>query len=169
MRWRVIASILRIDVARGALPRGGVSRRARCGYAAWMRKPSLTVDTFVAALAVLGVTASSVGCSRGAPSVSAEPAPQSSAPLAPGAKAGSESSPVKAADEKAPEPPAQPTAAAAAAAAPSPEPVKPPSKGIVGATAVDGGKIRANDNTKNPSASCGAGSCTPDMRKGSGN
>jgi hypothetical protein len=42
---------------------------------------------------------------------------------------------------------------------------------VVGATPVDGGTggaVKANEG-KNPSASCGAGGCTPDMKKGSGN
>lgn len=148
-----------------------------------MRKPSLTVDTFVAALAVLGVTAST-GCSKAdhasvAPepaSAAASAAPKSdNAPTppaeqaAPGsgaaaAPAGDPAAAPQAADEK--KPSAQP-----ANAPPANAPSKAASGSAVSARAVDGGVNRAadGDDKKKAGMSCGAGMCSADMKKGSGN
>jgi predicted component of type VI protein secretion system len=149
-----------------------------------MRKPSLTVDTFVAALAVLGVTAS-VGCSKAdhasvAPepaSAAAPAAPKSdNAPTPPAEQAapGSAAAAAPAADPAAPQgadekkPTAQPANAPQAQAnAPS----KAASGSAVSARAVDGGVKRAadGDDKKKAGMSCGAGMCSADMKKGSGN
>lgn len=155
------------------MPRGGISRQASAGYDAAMRKPSLSLDTFVTALAVLGATASA-GCSKTTPASNASPEPPAAAaPLAapqatataPAPQAAEPAAAATAADEserKSPAPPAAPAAAPKVGAA-SP----------VGATAVDGGKPRGvGDGLKKGdkgSMSCGAGGCSPDMKKGNGN
>jgi hypothetical protein len=95
-----------------------------------MRKPTLTIDTFVAALAVLSI-GTSAGCSKAeeAKQVSAEPAP--AAPPKPLASA--------------------PTPAASVAAHP---------------IADAGADARSREDKKPGSASCGAGTCSADMKKG---
>jgi len=116
-----------------------------------MRKPSLSVDTFVAALAVLGASASN-GCSK---ADHASVAPEPAAAVAPSAPA----SKTEGAPAAAPSPEQAAPATAAAPAAP------------VAATAVDGGVRRAadTDGKKKAGMSCGAGVCSADMKKGTGN
>jgi hypothetical protein len=110
-----------------------------------MRKPSLTLETFLTALAVVGAGASA-GCSKApAPGrVTAEP--PAAAPAAPAAP-----------------PPNAPVAAPPAAA----EAV--PVATAVGATAVDAGKPAVKKGDTKGQMSCGAGGCSPDMKKGTGN
>jgi len=148
-----------------------------------MRKPSLSVDTFVAALAVLGAAAST-GCSK---ADHASVAPEPAAAVAPGAPApnaeGTPAPPAPAA------PPAQAAQATGAPGAPAADPATPnaaddsakaprPSAGAkaataspVGAADVDGGVKRAadTDGKKKAGMSCGAGMCSADMKKGTGN
>lgn len=128
-----------------------------------MRKPSLSFDTFVAALAVLNVGAlsASVGCSKAErQGVSAEPAGQDRA------AAPSPPPPSLAPASSAVEPAA--TAAATATATAVATPPAPQKTGSVTATAVDAGII----GTKKASAdaggamACGAGVCSDDMKKG---
>lgn len=148
-----------------------------------MRKPSLTMDVFVAALAVLGATAST-GCSKAEhASVAPEPA-SAAAPAAPK----SDDGPTPSAQQAAPGAGAAATPAADPAAAPlaadekkptaqpaSPPPANAPSRAASGsavtAKAVDGGVKRAadGDDKKKAGMSCGAGVCSADMKKGSGN
>ena len=121
-----------------------------------MRKPSLTVDTFVAALAVASATS---GCSK-AERASAAPEPAATAVVSPAADPA----------------PVTPAPQAAAASAPAPEsapsttsPERPakdakPSKSAVTATPVDAGS--ASDKRKADPMTCGAGGCTADMKKG---
>jgi hypothetical protein len=141
-----------------------------------MRKPSLTVDTFVAALAVLGVTAST-GCSKAEhASVAPEPAsaaapaaPKSdNAPTPPAAQA----APAPLATAAAAAPAAEPAAAPQAADAKKPNaPARAAAGSAVSGRAVDGGVNRAadGDDKKKAGMSCGAGMCSADMKKGSGN
>jgi hypothetical protein len=96
---------------------------------------SLSVDVFLAALAILSVT--TVGCRKGE---SAAPAPEAS-----GAANG----------------PAAPTPARTPLAEPALGPAA--SAAVVGA--VDAGRP-APGARKPSSASCGAGGCSPDMKKG---
>lgn len=167
---------------RGGVPRGGISRQRCTGYDASMRKPSLSLDTFVAALAVLGVTAST-GCSKAdRASVAPEPAAAVApgAPKTEGAPAAAAPPPEQAAQATgAPAPAADPAAPADARTRPStanaPAPNAPSSKAAtgsaVGATALDGGVKRAadGDDKKKAGMSCGAGTCSADMKKGTGN
>lgn len=122
-----------------------------------MRKPALTFDTFVAALAVVSATASA-GCSK------AEHAAAAPEPAAPAV--------VSSAVDP---PPATPAAQATAAPAPAPEsapskitetPAKDakPSRSAVTAIPVDAGS--ASDKKKADPMTCGAGGCTADMKKG---
>ncbi len=136
-----------------------------------MRKPSLTFDTLVAALAVLGASASA-GCSK-ADRASASPEPASGTAAAPAATA----SAAHAAEGASAIPPA---AVAAPGAPPAPEPTpqagdpstapptKQPSKTAVTATPVDGGAAtkKKADSAKDAPMSCGAGTCSADMKKG---
>jgi hypothetical protein len=93
------------------------------GYDGAMRKPSLTLDTFVAALAVLGMSAST-SCSKAEKDPGLAPAPAGSTiTITPNV------------------------------ATPSP----------VGATPTDAG---AAPDGKAGHASCGAGTCSADMKKG---
>jgi len=138
-----------------------------------MRKPSLTFDTLVAALAVLGASASA-GCSK-ADRASASPEPASGAAAVPAATA----SAAPAAEGAAATPPAA-VAAPGAPAAPEPSPApqagdpsiappsKQPSKTAVTATPVDGGAAtkKKTDSAKDAPMSCGAGTCSADMKKG---
>ncbi|MEA2748934.1 MAG: hypothetical protein QOI41_3077 [Myxococcales bacterium] len=146
-----------------------------------MRKPSLSVDTFVAALSVLGAlgaTATATGCSK-ADHASVAPEPASAAataaPKTEGAPAAPAEQPVPAAVPAA-APGADPAAAGQAAdekkpAAPPASPQKAAVAAPVGATALDGGVKRAadSDDKKKAGMSCGAGMCSADMKKGSGN
>jgi fused signal recognition particle receptor len=136
-----------------------------------MRKPSLSVETFVTALAVLGA-GTSLGCSKAPERASAAPetvaAPGAAAPPPP-----AETPPVTA-----------PTAAAPLAA-PAPEAENAPKKdkdkdkdeAAPSAPSKKPGAVRSTTappakpagSQKSPSAACGAGTCTPDMKKGSGN
>ena len=115
-----------------------------------MRKPSLTFDTLVAALAVLGVSASA-GCSK-ADRASASPEPA----VAPGASATA-----SAAAPSEVTPPAPPAPQAAPSAPPARE--TKPSRAAITGTAVDGG---APAKKSGGSMSCGAGTCSDDMKKG---
>ena len=171
---------------RGGVPRGGISRHACSGYDAPMRKPSLSVDTFVTALAVLGAAASaaSAGCSKSenagvapepaaavagsanaqggaapaAPPAQAAPALGGAAAAAPVDPASNAPNTANAADEKAA---VQPPGAPQRSGAPSP----------VAAAAVDGGVKGTGESggKKNVQMACGAGTCSADMKKGTGN
>jgi hypothetical protein len=127
----------------------GENRRSDREYDDGMRKPPMTFDAILAALAVLSTTAA---CSRaehaGAEPASATPATTATATMAPG-PAGSAAPPA--------EPPAAPTAA------PSPTPTA--------AAFVDAGTERAPNAKPKPggkgaSAACGATGCSAEMRKG---
>lgn len=134
-----------------------------------MRKPSLTLDTFVAALAVLGASASA-GCSK------ADRASASAEPPAAAAPAASTAANEPARSPEAPAPPAPQAAAAtpevaASVAVPSAAAPDLKSKGIVAATPVDAGTARSSPAKrgapdKDVPMSCGAGMCTADMKKG---
>jgi hypothetical protein len=131
----------------------GENRRSDREYDDGMRKPPMTFDAILAALAVLSTTAA---CSRaehaGAEPASATPTTTATATatatMAPG-PAGSAAPPA--------EPPAAPTAA------PSPTPTA--------AAFVDAGTERAPNAKPKPggkgaSAACGATGCSAEMRKG---
>jgi hypothetical protein len=96
---------------------------------------SLSFDNLVAALAILSTTASVVGCSKATPEQSAAPA-------------------------AAPVPNASISPAATAA---------PPPPAAAPHAVVDAGRELRNapskSNEKNPSASCGAQGCSPEMKK----
>jgi hypothetical protein len=107
---------------------------------------SLSFDSIVAALAVLSVNIATLGCSTKAAPASERSAPATT-PAIPNASA-------------APEPnPAPPPMNAASAAGPAEQRVD----------GVDAGRelkaAPARDGAKNPSASCGAQGCSPDMKK----
>jgi hypothetical protein len=109
------------------------------------RKPALTADVFLAALAVLGGT--SVACSR---SERAAPAPDTPAAVSQPPAPPPAASPLTAA----------PTACAAAAPAGPSEEAK---------HEVDAGKEKAAGKpppAKKAGAACGASGCSPDMKKG---
>ena len=146
------------------MPRGGISRRAIRAYDGRMRKPSLTADTFVTALAVLGVAASAapLGCSK---AENASVAPEPAAATAQAAPASGGAGAVAPADPAASAAAASGAAAAPAAAAPAPAPAP------VAATAVDGGVKPAGaiGGSKKAQMACGAGTCSADMKKGTGN
>lgn len=130
-----------------------------------MRKPSLTFDTFVAALVVATATA---GCSK-AERASAAPdlAPPAASPAA-------DPTPAAPPAEVAAPPAENGAPAAPAPAAPPPvasagDPTRAgkgltPSKSAVTATPVDAGSGAAK--RKADPMSCGAGGCTADMKKG---
>lgn len=143
-----------------------------------MRKPSLSFDTFVAALAVLGVSGSA-GCSRA--DRGAKVAPEPAATASPPASA---ESTAQSGAQATPSPAAAPPAPAAAPPAPAPtagqvtvpdetKPTVAKPKSVAGptpvrATAVDGGAADKVEKKK-ANMSCGAGGCTADMKKGTGN
>jgi hypothetical protein len=149
-----------------------------------MRKPSLSFDTFVAALAVLGVSASA-GCGRADRGAMVAPEPAAAASPAPNAPNTEGAGATGAVPAATPQPPA---AAAPALPAPAAVAEKPgqaavaddekkaapaPARAangrpIVGATAVDAGANKPSSPAKSQ-MSCGAGGCTADMKKGTGN
>jgi hypothetical protein len=138
-----------------------------------MRTPSLSVDTFAAALAVLAAAASS-GCSK---ADHASVAPEPAAAVAPGVPAPSGEQGAAATAPAAQNAPAPSDPAVANAAADNAKPTAPnvatksAAASPVAAAAVDGGVKRAADadGKKKAGMSCGAGMCSADMKKGSGN
>jgi len=158
------------DRARIAAPRGagrdvspGTFRGATIEA---MRKPSLTVETFVTALAFLSAN-TALGCSKAERATAAPEAVGAPAAAAPGAPA---TTPLLAAPQEAPAP-----GLASPSPAPAPESAtvakdeaarKKSSAPVRGAVAPP---PKAAGSAKSPSAACGAGTCTPDMKKGSGN
>lgn len=161
-----------VDVA-GCLVRG-ISRR----YHRSMRKPSLTIETFVAALAVLGA-GTALGCGKADRATAAPEAVGSPAqPVAPSLSATAAAAPPTvpgsppAATTPLAEPPAnkQEKAAAPAESAPAKDgttgSTKKTASPVRGATAPP---AKPQSSGKSSSASCGAGMCTPEMKKGNGN
>ena len=140
-----------------------------------MRKPSLTIETFVTALAVLGAT-TTLGCSK---SDRATAAPEAVGAPAPGAPAQAATGAAAPADPATTTPLAAPEAnkekttdGPSAGSPPPPAEAKPDAVGAAkkSASPVRGATAPAPKSSgKSPSASCGAGTCTPEMKKGNGN
>ncbi len=148
------------------------------GYDGVMRKPSLTLDTFAAALAVLGASSAtaSIGCSKAerAPAATIAPAPEPPSAASAAAPAAASPSPglPSAAEPAAQAAPPAPIAAPKSDQAAPADPKRPPaaasktSGNPVGATAVDGGRGVADEKKKPAGMTCGAGMCSADMKKG---
>lgn len=122
-----------------------------------MKKPSLSVETFLVSLLAVTTAAGGAGC-RSAERASAEPSAESSkpAPAASAAAPGATTTPAAAGAG----------AAAAPVVAADEGPAKDPKdqKREATVTAVDAG-VAVPVKKKAASASCGAGGCSPDMKK----
>ena len=134
-----------------------------------MRKPSLSLETFAAALAVLGAAS---GCAKEERALPESPPPAAAAPQTQPLGAAADqpaatTTPSVPADGK----PTESGAAAAAAAAPAVQPANAPVVGraVEGAKKKDALKPGAAAGSKQVNAACGAGTCTDDMKKGNGN
>ncbi len=143
-----------------------------------MRKPSLSIETFVAALAVLGA-GTALGCSKADRATAAPEAVGSPAqPVAP--SIGATGAAALPSDPGSP-PTATPLLAEAQANkqvdAAAPAENKPAKDETVGSAKKSASPVRGatappakpQGSGKSPSASCGAGMCTPEMKKGNGN
>jgi hypothetical protein len=146
--------------SRGAFRSGTEGR-----YDGGMRKPSLTLETFVTALAVLGA-GTSIGCSKAERATAAPETPAANAPAPPPPAVGA---PAEGALPLA-APPAQPAPPAPTAPEPESAKKKPEDTAAKGGAGSVRGTVapapKPGSSAKSPSASCGAGGCTPDMKKG---